>query len=315
MAIRGGLVIMRTWWVAVLMFAAVANGSFVTAASDRYQVADRPGMLALLQPTQPGTTVSTEAIIERVRQVDVRTLDPELPSARFEEWLRGLLGEDRRIEWRVTDCGEQTGNPAADRGRVFPACVEASAVLTGDRAFSISIVSGTWRDGTIVPGAAALWHAVVTRTKGQQTFLRRLGAVPAVIEEIRGQIGGSGPVRAHVGCRFDHAANHVVEGIEVKPRLAPSAPTFAHACQHLRELWLASRARLSAVSRHEAGGRPRVAGSAAIVTIVLRPLACQVHSIEPRFSWAASELSGQLSAAAAVHPRLQRDRSCSPSAS
>ena len=113
------------------------------------------------------------------------TLDAELPSAGLEAWLRRLLGDGKRVEWSVNDCGEQTGDPAADRGRVFPACVEASVALSDDRALSISIVVGTWRDGTIVPGAAAFWHAVVTGPRRQQTFLKTLGAVPAQIERVR----------------------------------------------------------------------------------------------------------------------------------
>ena len=181
---RRAQAVVWTSWMAVLTFAGAANDSFVTAAPHRSRLAGHPDTLALLQQTEPGATVSTEAIIERVKQVDVRTLDAELPSAGFEMWLRGLVGESGRIEWRVSDCGEQTGDPAADRGRVFPACVEASAALTGGRALSISIVSGTWRDGMIVPGAAALWHAVITGTSGQQTFLERLGAMPAQIGRV-----------------------------------------------------------------------------------------------------------------------------------
>ena len=84
MEIRRGQVVVWTSWLAILTFAAVANNWSVTAATQRPRPADRPKVPAFLQQTEPGTPVSAEAIIERVQQVDVMTLDAELPSAGLE---------------------------------------------------------------------------------------------------------------------------------------------------------------------------------------------------------------------------------------
>ncbi len=63
--------------------------------------------------------------IERARRVSAAFLDPALPASPFEQWFRRVLESPGPIVWEVNDCGEQTGDPAVDRARDLPICVEA----------------------------------------------------------------------------------------------------------------------------------------------------------------------------------------------
>ena len=72
------------------------------------------------------------------------------------------------ITWEVNDCGEQTGNPEADKGRDFPICVEAQATLQKKRTLSISVSVGTLQTG-VQPDSVEFADAVITRPDGSST--------------------------------------------------------------------------------------------------------------------------------------------------
>ena len=94
--------------------------------------------------------------IRQVKQTPVSQLDNALPSITLEKWLRIEAGADANFHWEVNDCGEQTGT-AADRGRDFPSCVEAQAVMTDQRTIVVSIAVGTSKKGTV--GKSILYFA------------------------------------------------------------------------------------------------------------------------------------------------------------
>jgi hypothetical protein len=84
--------------------------------------------------------------ISFAKSILVSQLDPKLPGISFERWLQKEAGEGASIQWEVNDCGEQTGS-AADRGRDFPMCVEATAHMADKRIIVVNIAIGTFKKG------------------------------------------------------------------------------------------------------------------------------------------------------------------------
>lgn len=79
-----------------------------------------------------------------------------MPNQAFAPWLRGVVGTLPEIQWEVNDCGEQTGNPALDKGRNFPICAEAQVNLGGKRKLFVSLSVGTFKNGAKT--ALRAWH-------------------------------------------------------------------------------------------------------------------------------------------------------------
>src|SRR5512143_2448191 len=80
-------------------------------------------VLACAQAT-PQMSKRDKLAIDKAKTVLVSMFDKNLPKVTLEYFLTSE-SDGRKIEWEVNDCGEQTGNPAVDRGRDFPLCVEA----------------------------------------------------------------------------------------------------------------------------------------------------------------------------------------------
>lgn len=51
------------------------------------------------------------AAINAAKNSIARDMNKTLPQVTFEAWLQGLAGTQAVLNWSVTDCGEQTGNP------------------------------------------------------------------------------------------------------------------------------------------------------------------------------------------------------------
>ncbi len=85
------------------------------------------------------------AAIARGKNVLVSTFDRNLPKVTLAAFLRSVA--EGPIEWETNDCGEQTGNPAVDRGREFPICVEAMCKLRDGRKANVSVAVGTTGKG------------------------------------------------------------------------------------------------------------------------------------------------------------------------
>src|ERR1700686_2151911 len=72
----------------------------------------------------PAGEKTDQAAIQQAKRVLVSSLDSTLPKVSLEFFLNYESG-GADIRWEVNDCGEQTGNPATDRGTDTPICVEA----------------------------------------------------------------------------------------------------------------------------------------------------------------------------------------------
>ena len=126
--------------------------------------------------TLPGqTTTSDAALVEAVRSTVAREIDPALPPTSFDAWLTSVLGSQVRVEWEVNDCGEQTGNPALDRGRDFPTCVQLRAELAGGRSVILVLLAGSQRQQPA--GAPGFHSGMVIQPGGRQLEIRRPGEI------------------------------------------------------------------------------------------------------------------------------------------
>lgn len=133
--------------------------------------------------TKPqASRVSDAVVIDAAKKTIVQTIDPKLPKVTFEEWLRGLVGPQPPITWGVNDCGEQTGNPAQDRGRDFPMCAEARVTLGPKHDMSLYLAMGTFGTG-LGSKPPALWMGVLNTPDGKMQWIKTLTEVPALIKK------------------------------------------------------------------------------------------------------------------------------------
>jgi|SRR5579859_227706 len=115
-----------------------------------------------------------KAAIDHAKAVMVSSLDDRLPKITLEYFL-AYESEGAEIHWEVNDCGEQSGNPEADRDRDFPMCVEADFDVH-HRAVSVFIVIGTAGKGP--SGNPELFSASITDQDGKTHSVPRLGDLP-----------------------------------------------------------------------------------------------------------------------------------------
>lgn len=114
-----------------------------------------------------------QAAISRAKQTLVSTFDRGLPRVSLEYFLQSE-GEGAPIQWEVNDCGEQTGNPAIDRGRDIPTCVEATMTTRDRITVNVSVSVGTVKKG--LSGTPAIFSVVLEDAKGPRSV--RLGDLP-----------------------------------------------------------------------------------------------------------------------------------------
>lgn len=108
------------------------------------------GILAVLAGVagarEPGEA-RDRRVIEAVRRVPARSIDPSLPQQPLEDWLEERKADPAEpLVWEVDDCGEQSGTPA-DAGRDFPMCVSVSFRYTEVSTAYVVLMVGTFRKG------------------------------------------------------------------------------------------------------------------------------------------------------------------------
>jgi hypothetical protein len=135
-------------------------------------------VVASLIPLAAQQSASDRRAIELGQQVSVSALDPDLPRKPLLPWLTQTLGPTAKIEWEVTDCGEQTGNPDLDRGRDFPLCVDAVVSYSDGRMAIVSVLMGTFQKGLV--GSPALW-SVNVKNGARFDAIPRLGDLPKTV--------------------------------------------------------------------------------------------------------------------------------------
>jgi hypothetical protein len=107
--------------------------------------------------------------IARAKNVLVSTFDKSLPKVTLEYFLTSE-SDGGKIEWEVNDCGEQTGNPAIDRGRDLPLCVQATVSGRNHGLAVVMVAVGTFRKG--VTGTPELFFVTVADESGQERSIK-----------------------------------------------------------------------------------------------------------------------------------------------
>jgi hypothetical protein len=138
-------------------------------------------VLLLTFLAQTPSSTDTRAIAA-AKAVVVQRLDKALTAEAFEVWLARVTGAgSAAVKWGVTDCGEQTGNPALDAGRDFPMCVEADVPISGSRRLIIELIVGTQAKGA-GPAPPEFWSAAILGPgRDAPRFIRTLAEVPAAV--------------------------------------------------------------------------------------------------------------------------------------
>lgn len=134
------------------------------------------GLLVLLltlslwaQARTPGQVEN--AAIRHGKSLIVSSLDRSLPNVSLEHFLE-YESEGAPIKWRVSDCGEQTGNPVHDK----EICIEAEFEIKQQTTVTILISVGTLSKRR--SGVAAFIGGTITDTYGSSRPVRRLSDLP-----------------------------------------------------------------------------------------------------------------------------------------
>jgi hypothetical protein len=123
----------------------------------------------------PSPSKRDRAVIHHVKNLLVTSLDRSLPQMSLEYFLK-YEADGAPIQWEVNDCGEQSGNPAVDRGRDFPTCVQADMVLKERGAVTVLIAVGTFKRGRF--GVPALFSLIIAEPGGTVRTVHRLSDLP-----------------------------------------------------------------------------------------------------------------------------------------
>lgn len=155
--------------------------------------------LVALALTVSQTPQVQAAAITAAKNAIARDVDNTLPPVKLEAWLRELVGTQAVLKWSVTDCGEQTGNPALDRGRDFPMCVEVNVNLPGNRLLSLSLLTGSMARG-LAGGPLRLYSgAIIEPAPKPITWIKALAEVPKLIgQPISHWVRASRRIAAHL---------------------------------------------------------------------------------------------------------------------
>jgi hypothetical protein len=122
----------------------------------------------------PPPTKQEQAAIEHTKKQLVSSIDQNLPKVTLDFFLQ-YESEGAPITWEVNDCGEQTGDPATDRERDIPMCVEAD-FDKNHAAVSIMIAVGTFKTGP--SGVPELFSLSITEQDGKSRPVRHLSDLP-----------------------------------------------------------------------------------------------------------------------------------------
>jgi hypothetical protein len=132
--------------------------------------------LARAQTTDVSAVATAKAAI-------VGDVVSSLPRVTLDAWLRDLAEPNATVTWAAepNDCGEQTGNPALDRGRDFPLCADVRVALTSGRTLSLSFLVGATQKS--VSGKPVLFGGQFSEPNLPAITVADLAFVPSFMSE------------------------------------------------------------------------------------------------------------------------------------
>lgn len=119
-------------------------------------------------------TLADDDYVRFAKSLPARNYDKNLPSVPTEHWLTSILPSGIVAVWgdNVTDCGEQTGDPAIDRERDMPLCIEIELKQKDKSAGYLLLFVGTEKKGKLKE-AAGLYYGYI-RQGGKTIDLKKL---------------------------------------------------------------------------------------------------------------------------------------------
>ena len=130
--------------------------------------------LVLLLSSMP---VLADDRVSFARSFPAKAYDSSLPNLPVDQWLVSQLPKGMIAVWGdyITDCGEQTGDPAVDRQRDMPLCAEVELKQDGKVVGHFLLSIGSERKG-VARVYAGFFSGYVQQDKNAVT-LKRLGDV------------------------------------------------------------------------------------------------------------------------------------------
>src|SRR5882672_2154172 len=135
-------------------------------------------LVALFGASAQDSTLEDRAV-NRVQQTPASQYDPSLPSRPFGNWLNQVVGPQSGVSWRLGECVEQNGT-TSEWEQGIPACVEATAILPGDRKIVAQIHVGSFKQGLSV---TTKFHFAVIETDSQFQSVQKLSDLPQLLRE------------------------------------------------------------------------------------------------------------------------------------
>jgi TonB family protein len=135
-------------------------------------------LLALLGAPSQDSTLEEKAV-SRVQQTPASRYDPTLPSRPFGTWLTTIVGPQSGVSWRLGECVEQNGT-ASDWEQGVPACVEATAILPGDRKVVAQIHVGSFKQGL---STMTKFHFAAIENETEFQSVKRLSDLPQLVKD------------------------------------------------------------------------------------------------------------------------------------
>lgn len=123
----------------------------------------------------PYSNKTEKATIERVKTLQVSSLDRDLPKVTLEFFLK-YEGEGAPIKWRMSNCDQLQRNRVTDRQRDSTTCVEAEVDLKGNRSATIVVSLGTLKRRT--SDVPTVLSVTVTDQNGKTHDVPRLSDLP-----------------------------------------------------------------------------------------------------------------------------------------
>lgn len=109
------------------------------------------------------------------KSLQAKDYDSNLPPMPIEQWLKSVLPHGIMAVWNpnITDCGEQTGDPAIDKDRDMPMCAEIELKENSRLVGYLLLFIGTEKKGKLKEDAGLYYGDI---KKNEETItLKKLG--------------------------------------------------------------------------------------------------------------------------------------------
>jgi len=141
-----------------------------------------PAIILFMVLFASSAALADDDYVSFAKSLPAKKYDKSLPSIPTGKWLTSILPPGIVAVWgnNVTDCGEQTGNPAIDRERDMPLCAEIELKKRDKPVGYLLLFVGTEKKGKLKE-AAGLYYGYIKQ--GDKTInLKKLQEITKLKE-------------------------------------------------------------------------------------------------------------------------------------